>query len=152
MLRTSDMRVFVLGMSLAVLVTSCKPDPATLEARAGRALQTTIPAMQASYRSQHGRYASSMRELTANVDTLPDGIRVLIHTGTTTGWAATASHPSLFGAACAVYVGIVESYPMMVGATEPHEPGLVSCTSFATWAKKGVIKKVKIGRLAAESP
>jgi hypothetical protein len=135
------------ALALAVIATACKPDAATLEARAGRALQITVPAMQASYRDRHGRYASSMRDLTANVDTLSDGIRVLIHTGTTTGWAATASHPSLFGAACAVYVGTIDTYPMMRGRTEPREPGLVTCTSFAPWAKQRIIKKVTIGRV-----
>jgi hypothetical protein len=137
-----------LTLALALFAVACRPDPSVLQARAGEALRVTIPAMQAAYRKEHGKYAAHMRELTGNADTLPDGTLVLIHVGTSTGWMATSSHPSIFGAACAVFVGTVDTYPIMRGRTEPREPGLVNCTAFEPWAAKRKIEKVTIGRVS----
>lgn len=125
----------------ALGLAACAPDPAKLEEQAVRALAAEVPALQEAYRAEHGRYADHMRQLTGGADTLPSGIRVIVHGGDTAGWSATSSHAAVPGAACAVWIGDPDKVPSLTGSVGPKRAGEVSCISFALWKKRGMIER-----------
>ena len=120
---------------------ACGPDAAKLEREAVQALRVEVPALQTAYRAANGRYATHVRELTGGADTLPSGVRVLIHGANDGGWAATSSHREVPGAACAVFVGDPDVRPNLRGGVSPHEPGQVACMAFEPWKKRGAIER-----------
>jgi hypothetical protein len=147
------LRPIGISCSLLLALGACRADPAELQRHAGEALRTQVPALQAAYRAQHGRYASHMSELNGGTDTLANGTLVIIHAGNAaTGWAATASHRDVPGAACAAFYGEPGGRPMMRGRTEPKVPGLVTCTEFARWSKRGEIEADTIGWMVGTEP
>lgn len=126
---------------ILLALAACAPDPAKLEEQAVRALAAEVPALQEAYRAEHGRYADHTRQLTGGVDTLPSGIRVIVHGGDAAGWSATSSHRAVPGAACAVWIGDPGKVPSLTGSVGPKRAGEVSCISFAPWKKRGMIER-----------
>jgi hypothetical protein len=127
--------IFLLGLA------ACGPDPSALEADAVRALTAEIPALQARYFAEHGRYADHIRQLTGGADTLPSGIRVIIHGGGAAGWSATSSHREVPGAACAVFAGEPSRVASLTGNVGPGKPGEVSCIAFEPWMKQKIVER-----------
>jgi hypothetical protein len=59
---------------------------------------------QEAYFADHATYAASLSQLT-NLYRPSTGVVVTVPAGTDKGWSGTATHPSLPGAACSVFVG-----------------------------------------------
>jgi hypothetical protein len=132
-------RPLLLGLVLAA--SACGPRPADLETQAVAALQTEVPALQKAFHAANGRYASHIRELTGGADTLASGVRVIIHGGDEDGWSASASHPSIPGAACAAWVGEPSKVPSMIGNVGPQKAGEIACLSFGPWKKNRAVER-----------
>jgi hypothetical protein len=129
-------------LALSLLAAgACGPDPAALEDAAVQALRVEVPARQEAFRAANGRYASHIRELTGGADTLPSGIRVLVHGGDTKGWSATSSHRDVPGAACAVYVGDPDRVPSLTGGVSPRQAGQVTCIAFGPWKTRKMVEQ-----------
>lgn len=128
-------------LALCILAAACGPDPRRLESDAVQALRVDVPARQEAFRAAHGRYASHIRELTGGADTLPSGIRVIIHGGNQNGWSASSSHRDVPGAACAVFVGDPRKVPSLTGGVSPRQAGQVTCIAFGPWKKRKTIEQ-----------
>lgn len=128
-------------LGAAILAAACGPDPSALENDAVHALRVDVPARQEAFRAANGRYASHIRELTGGADTLPSGIRVIIHGGDENGWSASSSHRDVPGAACAVYVGNPHRVPSLTGGVSPRQAGQVTCIAFGPWKKRKMIEQ-----------
>jgi hypothetical protein len=125
----------------ALSLAACGPDPAALEERAVAALTRELPALQARYHAANGHYADHVRQLTGGADTLPSGIRILIHGGNAEGWSATSSHPAVPGAACAAFVGEPGRVPYLPGGVGPKRAGEVACMAFEPWRERKAIQR-----------
>lgn len=130
-----------LPLLAALTLAACGPDPDALEDRAVAALTRELPALQARYRALNGHYADHVRQLTGGSDTLPSGIRIVIHGGNAQGWSASSSHPAVPGAACAAFVGAPRAVPYLPGGVGPKRAGEVRCVAFEPWQEHKVIQR-----------
>ena len=85
---------------------------------------------QVAYHSKTGQYASTLADLRpggARVRKAGDDVVVEIHSGSATGWAASASHPSLPDQSCILVVG--DSLPSLTtkGGLSAQTLGAVTC-------------------------
>jgi hypothetical protein len=76
---------------------------------------------QEAYFSDHATYAASLSQL-SNLFRPSTGVVVSLTAGTSKGWSGTATHPSLPGASCSVFVGSpAPSGPAGSNSTIPGE-------------------------------
>jgi type IV pilus assembly protein PilE len=78
---------------------------------------------QENYFGKNSTYAGSVTDLAP--PTISPGVQITITNASTTGWAATATHPSDAGRICAIRVGDAPAS----AAPAAVEPGFVQCTT-----------------------
>ena len=105
MLRALYMPVLVLGLSIGALPADAQTTNARWQATPASVLKSTlrnVVAAQDSYKTRHGKYASSLETLRVNGGS---DVRIQIQAATESGWRAKATHRTRPGRSCVVFVG-----------------------------------------------
>ncbi len=104
-------------------------------------LRTKLPLRQELYKAAHGAYATDWRDLGligGGFAAGPSGfVRVLIHSGTRTGWSASTSDSRGLGPVCVMYHGEPATFPMGPHHVIPPQPDAAVCAVQAGKAWRG---------------
>lgn len=111
--------VVIVGVLAAIAVPKFQNTKGKANAAALRSDLRNLASAQEAYFAEHSVYTSSPTQLELDVSR---GVFVTILEATSGGWSAKATHPQSYPLTCAIFSGMVSSYPY---PTDPE--GVVSC-------------------------
>jgi len=110
--------VVIIGILAAIAIPKFQSTKGKANAAALKSDLRNLAAAQESYMFDNGTYAAALSDLTYRAS---PGVAVSIATATSSGWAASATHPASWPLTCALFQG---SVPALTPATVE---GLIGC-------------------------